>query len=180
MEKEKGIERRPATWKVGLVFICWAAFLGFDLLLHGGLLTEMYTRPNPALLSADLAFYRIPLGYLSFLVLVVLIYWLLSWIAVNDWKKGFRFGVMFGALLGVASTLGLYSILTVDLDMLIGWALGQTIEFGIVGGIIGAANSGISLKRLFVGVAAFVVSAIILTIILQTVGLARPMKLIGS
>ena len=84
-------------------------------------------------------------------------------------KKAFGV-VKFGALLGVSSTLGFYSILTVNLDMLIGWGLGQTIEFGIVGAIIGGVNSGISLNRLLIGVAIFVVIAVILTIILQNVG----------
>lgn len=163
-------------WKVGLILISWIAILGFDFLLHAGLLAKMYTRPNPALLNAELAFYRILFGYLSFLVFVVVIYWIFSWIGINEWKRGFWFGIKFGALLGVASTLGLYSILTVDLDMLIGWGLGQMIEFGIVGAIIGGANSGISLKRILVGVIIFVVIAVILTIILQTVGLAPPMS----
>ena len=163
-------------WKVGLILISWIAFLGFDFLLHAGLLAKMYSRTNPALLNAELAFYRIPFGYLSFLVFVVVVYWIFSRIGINEWKKGFWFGIKFGALLGMASTLGFYSILTVDLDMLIGWGLGQTIEFGIVGAIIGGANSGISLKKLLIGVATFVVIAVILTIILQNVGLAPPMS----
>jgi hypothetical protein len=178
MEREIGVIEKSSFWKVGLIITSWMAILGFDFLLHAGLFASIYTRSNPALLNAEQAFYRIPIGYSSFFVVVIVIYWLLSRIGINEWKKGVLFGMKIGVLLAVASILGLYSILRVDLDMLIVWQLGYMIEFGIVGGIIGGARSGISLKKLFLGVVTFVVFAVIFTIILQILGFAPPMEAI--
>ena len=71
-------------WKVDLILISWMTILGFDFLLPAGLLAKMYARPNSALLNAEQAFYRIPFGYLSPLVFVVIIYWVFSRIAINQ------------------------------------------------------------------------------------------------
>lgn len=129
---------KTRKWRVGVILISWMAFIGFDFLWHAGILAAIWTRPNPALLDAEQLFLRIPFGYLAFLVFVVIMYWFSLNIGINDWKNGMLFGVKFGVLLGVANTLGQYSILTVDPIMLIGWAMGYTIEFSIIGGIIGA------------------------------------------
>jgi hypothetical protein len=172
------INEKPTLWRVGLILISWMAFIGIDFLWHAGILAAMYTRPNPALLDAWQLFIRIPFGYLSFLVFVALIYWLFLYIGIYDWKNGMLFGLKFGVILGVATTLGQYSILTVDPVMMIGWGLGQMVEFTMLGGIIGAANSGVSLKRLFVIVVTLVIILVILTIFLQVIGLAPPMVVI--
>ncbi len=104
MKKEKTL-----LWKIGLILIAWIAFLALDFLLNAGLFAKIFTRTNPALLSVEELFYRIPLGYLSFLIFVVIIYWLLSKLNINTWKEGFWFGIKLGSLLGLASFFGLYS-----------------------------------------------------------------------
>lgn len=172
------IIEKPTLWSVGIILIAWFAFIGIDLFWHAGILAAMYTRPNPALLDAWQLFIRIPFGYLSFLVFVMLIYWLFLYMGINDWSNGMLLGMKFGVILGLASTLGQYSILTVDPVMLIGWGLGQMVEFSMIGGIIGAANSGVSLKRLFVLVIILVFILVMLTIILQLIGLAPPMVVV--
>ena len=175
---EYSIDEKSSFWKIDLLITAWLAIIGFDFLLHGGLFASIYIRSNPALLNAEQVFYRIPLGYASFFVTVIIIYWLLSKVGINEWKKGVLFGIKIGGLLAVASILGLYSILRIDLDMLIVWQLGYMIEFGITGGIIGAAKSGISLKKLLLGVVIFIVLMVILTITLQILGFAPPMETI--
>ena len=62
---------------VGAVFLSWLAVLGLDFPLHGGILARLYQEPSPFLLSPEQSFKLIPLGYLSFLLVSVLIVWLL-------------------------------------------------------------------------------------------------------
>jgi hypothetical protein len=49
----------------------WVLSVGIDLFLHGGLLARLYAEPSPFVLLAEDAFRRIPLGYLTFLILTV-------------------------------------------------------------------------------------------------------------
>ena len=161
-EKRSGMKAR-------LILIAWMGAIGFDLFYHGGLLANMYAVPNPALLDPWQAFLRIPIGYVSYLVLIVTIYWLLSLNGTKDWKAGFWFGIKFGALSGMASTLGQYSILTLGLNMLILWGLGQAIEFGLIGTILGAGHSTTQMKSLTVKVIMFMSIMLVLMIVLQSV-----------
>ncbi len=163
--------------RVGLIFISWLSMIGFDLFLHAGLLARLYTKPSPFLLPADQAFLRIPLGYLSFLVLAIVLIWFMESRKVVGWKDGLIFGLKFGALLWLASTLGLYSISTAGWDLLLGWGIGQALELGIAGIVIGLGLAGKRLSRLVLWVVVFVVVMVIITIILQTVGFAPPMKI---
>ena len=163
--------------RIGLIFISWLSMIGFDLFLHAGLLARLYTKPSPFLLSADQAFLRIPLGYLSFLVLAIVLIWFMETRKVIGWKSGLLFGLKLGALLWLASTLGLYSISTAGWDLLLGWGIGQALELGIAGIVIGLGLAGKRLSRLVLWVVVFVVVMVIITIILQTVGFAPPMKI---
>ncbi|MFX0185443.1 MAG: hypothetical protein ACFE95_20360 [Candidatus Hodarchaeota archaeon] len=175
---ENDLIKNPLKWKISLILISWLTFLSLDLLFHAGILATLYVQPNPAILDPEQAFFRIPIGYLSFLLSVIVFYWLFSFTGVNEWKNGFIFGLKYSVLIAVASTLAQYSILKVNLVMLIGWGVAQIMEFSMIGGIIGAAHSGISLKKICLGVVILVVITIIYVIILQNVGLAPPMEII--
>jgi hypothetical protein len=96
---------------------------------------------------------------------------------VVGWKSGLLFGLKFGVLLWLASTLGLYSISTASLYLLLGWGIGQTIELGIAGMVIGLGLAGKRLSRLILWVAVFVVAMLIITVVLQMVGFAPPMSI---
>lgn len=169
--------KRTMKWRIGLIFISWLYMIGFDFFLHAGLLARLYTRPSPFLLSADQAFIRIPLGYLSFLVMAVILIWFMETRNVIGWKSGFLFGLKFGALIWIASMLGLYSISTASLYLLLGWGAGQALELGIAGIIIGSALAGKRLSKLILWAAVFVIIMLIITIVLQIVGFAPPMRM---
>ena len=62
---------------------------------------------------------------------------------------GFRQGVAAGAAVGGAFAAGLYSISTVTVPLLTGWWIGQTIELGLAGAVLGAAADGVPLKRIW-------------------------------
>ena len=88
-----------------LTFISWLSMLAFDLFLHAGLLAGLYMEPSPFLLPPMEAFRRIPLGYLSFLVLAILLAWFMTGARIRGWKAGLLFGLKTRRLdLGVGST----------------------------------------------------------------------------
>ena len=60
-----------------ITLLSWLSMIGFDLLLHAGLLARLYIEPSPFLLPPETAFRLIPLGYLSFLIMAFLMTWLM-------------------------------------------------------------------------------------------------------
>jgi len=86
--------------------------------------------------------------------------------------EGSVFGLKLGGLMGGGGALGLVSISTAEYSLLCGWFIGQTIGLGIAGAVVGSALGGISLKRLSVMVSVFVIFSLIITVVLQALGLA--------
>lgn len=155
-----------------IIFLGWLSMLGFDFLLHAGLLAKLYFQPSPFLLSPREAFRLIPLGYLSFLILIILQLWLMIRLKISGWRKGLRFGLKLGGLIWGAFVLGLLSISTAEIELLGCWFFGQMVELGIAGIVIGSGLGGKNLTHLFVIVIGFVLFSIIITVTLQTFGLA--------
>jgi hypothetical protein len=77
-----------------------------------------------------------------------------------------------------ALAIGLYSISTVTVSLLAGWWIGQTVELGLAGAVLGAAANGVPLKRIWAVVAGAVVACVAGTVVLQSVGLAPPMRVV--
>ena len=173
-----------ATRTVGalhVVCVVGAAFvlsLGFDVLLHAGLLAKLYVAPGPFLLEPDEAFRRIPLGYLSFLLLTLSLWWLFQRLGVRGVGSGIRHVGSVGCVVWGALALGLYSISSAEWRLLVGWWIGQAIELALAGAVLGAAAAGVSLKRIWVVVVLAVIGCIAGTTVLQTLGLAPAMKVV--
>lgn len=159
-----------------LVAAAWILSLGFDLFLHGGLLASLYLEPAPFLLPAEVAFQRIPLGYLAFLLLVVSLYWLLRRLGLRGATAGLRYGTVFGAVVWGAFVVGLYSISTATLPVLAAWWIGQTVELGVAGAVLGAGLNGARLKRIWITTAVAVAACVVATIVLQSIGFAPSVK----
>ena len=132
------------------------------------MLARLYVEPSPFLLSPERAFALNPVGHLSFLGLTILLIWLMVRLGIQGWRQGAVFGLKLGALTWGALVVGLLSISTASLALLIGWFLGQTIELGVAG----SGFKGVRLGRLFLQVLALVIGAFAITILLQTLGLA--------
>jgi hypothetical protein len=132
--------------KVGL--LAFLAVVGFDLFLHAGVLSPLYTNPTPFLLDPETAFRRIPLGYAAFALLVVLAEWLVIRLDVRGARRGSLFGLELGALVWGSLALGLASITSARPLLLIGWAVGQTLELGLAGGVLAAGFAVDSLRAL--------------------------------
>ena len=115
---------------------------------------------------------------LSFLILTIVLVWLIESFKISGWKNGVLFGLKFGALVWGVFVLGLYSISTAGWELILAWWIGQTLELGIAGIIIGEGIAGKRLPKLILWVIVFVVLMVIITFILQAVGFAPPMKLL--
>jgi len=153
-----------------MTLIAWLAMIGFDFLLHAGLLARLYSEPSPFLLPPMTALKLIPIGYLSFLLLSVLLVWLMVRLNLAGWRRGALFGLGLGGLTWGAFVLGLGSISTASLPLLLGWFNGQTLEMVLAGAVVGSGLAGMRLRRLFGIVLIFVGVAVILTILLQSFG----------
>ena len=162
-----------------LALLSWLSMLGFDFLLHAGLLARLYVVPSPFLLPPETAFRLIPLGYLSFLMLALLLTWLMMKQGVQGGRDGLIYGLKLGGLIGGSLVFGLASITTAEYALLLGWALGQTAELGIAGAVIGSSRGGVSHRRVFWRVIVFVVLSVFLAIVLQISGFAPPALVIN-
>ncbi len=153
--------------KIGL--LAWLAVIGFDFFLHAGVLAGIYSEPSPFLLPPEEAFRLIPLGYLSFLMLIVLFVWLMPRLGIAGWKSGLVFGLIVGALISGAGYLGLLSISTVPPVLLVWWFLGQTVELGIAGMVLGSGLATERLRPLLIKVIVFFIVTVALGIVLQNI-----------
>jgi hypothetical protein len=157
-----------------VAFMSWLSMIGFDFMLHAGLLSRLYVDPSPFLLPPEKAFRLIPLGYLSFLIIAFLMSWLMMNQRIKGWRNGFIYSLKVGGLIWSSHVIGLVSITTADRVLLLGWFLGQTVEIGIAGAVIGSSLGDTSNKRLFTRVLVFVVFSVVLTVFLQLSGFAPP------
>ena len=132
-----------------LTFIAWLSMLGFDFILHAGLLAKLYLQPSPFLLPPLASFKLIPLGYLSFLISSVLLVWLMTQLKLTGWRRGIVFGLKLGGITWGAFVLGLLSVSTASFTLLFGWFIGQTLESAIAGAVIVSGLAGTRLRRLF-------------------------------
>ncbi|MFC2028577.1 hypothetical protein ACFLTX_01495 [Chloroflexota bacterium] len=156
-------------FNVKLVLLAWLSMIGFDFFLHAGILAPLYSLESPFLLPLEQAFALIPVGYLSFLGLAILLVWLMIRQNIRGWKKGAIFGILLGLLAWGSLILGLYSIATASPALLLGWFLGQTAELGIAGAVAGFGLEKEKLGRLFWIVLIFSITAMLAGIIWQNV-----------
>ncbi len=169
----------PPQWRrlIAIALLVWIAMIGLDFFMHAGLLARLYTEPSPFLLPPSRAFALIPLGYLSFLLLAILIIWLARRLRIHTAGAGFLFGLELGAIIWGAFTLGLASISTANPPLLAGWFIGQAIELGVGGAVAGSALGGRPLKSVLLRVLALAIAAFVLSIALQAAGWAPAVRL---
>ena len=173
---ERGLEAAVATQTdtstgrlVSVGLLALLAVVGFDLLLHAGLLSPLYRQPTPFLLPPGVAFRRIPLGYASFALLVGLLVWLTGRLGVAGARHGAMLGLTLGAVIWGSLALGLASIATARPLLLVSWFVGQTLELGLAGAIVGAAIGGLPIRRVALRSVAVFLVCVVLGIVLQNV-----------
>ncbi len=170
------LQRTPAErvspGLVAPVLLAWLAAIGLDFFLHAGLLAPLYDWDSPFLLSPEEAFVRIPFGYLGLLILVIGLAWLLLRLGVDSGRGGALVGGTIGAVVWGANLVGLWSISTAEPGLLLGWWVGQTVELGLAGFVIGALLGGSAVRRLAWRIAAIFVVAAVSAVVLQVLGYA--------
>ncbi len=167
----------PTSRIIGLGALGWISMLGIDFFLHAGLLANLYAQSSPFLLPPEDAFRLIPIGYLSFLLLDVLILWLMIRLEIAGWQRGLSFGLIIGGLIWGAMTLGLLSISTASPGLMLGWFAGQVVELGVAGAVIGSGLSGTPLRKILVRVIVLILALVVATIIMQNIGLASAVSI---
>jgi len=152
-------------------FVGWVATLGVDLFLNAGVFAGVFFESSPFLLPPGELFLRIPLGYASFLLLTGLLVWLMARLSISGWRTGARFGVLVGAAIHGAGVLGMASVSTASLSLLVAWFVGQTLQTGVVGAVVGRGFATDRLRRLALLVFVLDVVLITITITLQSLEL---------
>jgi len=155
---------------IKISLLAMLATIGFDLFLHSGVLSGLYSKPSPFLLPSEQAFQFIPVGYLAFLLLIVLLMWLMPKLSITGWRPGLAFGLKLGALVWGSLTLALLSISTASPILMVAWFLGQTIELGIAGMVCGSGLGSTHLRSLVIRVSVFFVTMVVLSLVLQNIG----------
>ena len=127
---------------VASIALAWLVTIAIDFVIFGGLFAGVLEGANhPAVLAPEQLFARIPAGYASFLLEVVLLHWLLK----TSQRPGITGGLLTGTLAGLvfasAVALGLWSFTTTPVTALALWWLTLLLQFTAAGGVLGAANS---------------------------------------
>jgi hypothetical protein len=154
---------------VKISLLAWLAFLAVDFLFHGALLAKWYASESPSLLSLEVAFARIPLGYAGFLLLVVLIVWLGDRLGVSGASEGLRFGAFFGVLKAASHGMGLVSIVNVDPLLIFWWSVAEVFEISAAGCVVGHGLAAEKLGRLAIIVGTGAVIVLVGAILVQNI-----------
>ena len=151
------------------VFFAWLVFLTLDFLAHASLLSSIWEQGHPALKAKGELFRLIPLGYLSFLFLTILVGWLYKRIFGSEGSaiKGLLFGATFGSLFALSNGLGWYSFLSLPLDFVVWVSLVYFVELAAVGLVFGLLMHPVSLRKRIWLLTGFVILGFVIGIVLQ-------------
>jgi hypothetical protein len=117
----------------------------------------VFFESSPFLLEPTELFARIPLGYLAFLFTTGLLVWVMARLSVTGPSAGARFGLSIGAVVPGGDALALASVSTASPSFLVVWFVGQTVQAGVTGAVVGPGSPVERLTQL----AAIVVALII-------------------
>ena len=161
---------------VFIILLGWFSMLGFDLFQNAGLFAKLLLDSKSSLLPPEQLFRRIPMGYLAFFLVTILLTWLQAKAQTYGWKRGVVFGLKFGLLSQAALAFGTYSGFPVPIPLLFAWFIGGTVQCCIASGVIGSGLGGAHLGRLSAKVGLFVLVMVAATMVLQGLGIAPVMQ----
>ena len=100
--------------------LAWIVFIGIDFLFHASLLKSLWQEDIDLFKPAMDLFIFIPIGYLSFLLLTLLVGYSFTKIYPSKPNKNqaIQFALVFALLYAVSNVLGLYSYVNIPLKHL--------------------------------------------------------------
>lgn len=111
-------------------FLAWIIFIGIDFLMHASILEKLWAEEIESIKSSlDLAI-LIPVGYLSFLLLTLLVgfVYIRLYPTKPEQKAVIRFSLLFGGLYALSNLLGMYSFVNIPVGHLMLFNLVYFIE----------------------------------------------------
>ncbi|MFC1564347.1 hypothetical protein ACFL6G_05385 [candidate division KSB1 bacterium] len=153
------------------VLLSWLIFLMIDFILHASLLAKLWQSGYPALKSLKELALLIPTGYLSFLILTILVCWIYLTFYREDpgLKQTIKFGVVFGGLFSAANMLGLYSYIELPVIFILLINIGYFIEFLILIIVIRYIFFAENLKMRAVRIVFLFFTGLIIGVVLQNI-----------
>ncbi len=151
--------------------LAWLLFVMLDFLAHATLLSHFWAQDYPAQKSKEELFRLIPFGYLSFLILTLLV----GWVYVRFYreggnaKKGLSFGAVFGGLYALVTFLSWYSALDFPALFILLISVVYFIEIIAVGFTFGYLLYPESVKKRVWVLIGIIIFGLVLSVILQNV-----------
>ncbi len=151
--------------------LAWLVYLMVDFLAHAALFTDLWAQDLPALKSKGELFRLIPFGYLSFLILTILVGWLYVRLfhTGGSIRNGLGFGMTFGLLFALSLFLGWYSFINLPIAFLLITSLVYFVEISAVGFVYGFLLHPASIKKRIWGLLAIIFAGFVLGIVLQNI-----------
>ena len=147
------------------VILAWISSIAVDFFLNGGVFASYFSSGDSFIVSTSEAFVRIPLGYISLLLLVLVLAFLVYWKSGLTVYGGVKMSVAYGVVVASSTVLGLWSITVAPTEFLLIWFVDQVLELSVAGTILSisrAAPSRRITRDVAIGVAVLFVGGIAL------------------
>lgn len=127
---------------VAPIALAWLVTVAIDFIIFAGLFAGLLEgAEDAAVLAPEQLFARIPAGYASFLLEVVLLHWLVTARGRQGIIGGLRTGALAGLVFASAVALGLWSFSTVPVAVLALWWVTLLLQFTAAGPVLASAGT---------------------------------------
>ncbi|MGZ5221273.1 MAG: hypothetical protein ACXWWD_05625 [Chitinophagaceae bacterium] len=153
------------------ILIAWILFIGVDFLFHASIFASLWKEDIAIFKSLESLSLLIPAGYLSFLLITILIGYLFFRIfeIKPPLKEAFKFALIFGILFSLSNLLGLFSYIAIPVKQLLLFNLVYFIEIIVVTLSLYFIVFSVSLKKVIWRSSLIFITLIIAGIVIQNV-----------
>ena len=151
--------------------LAWLVFIGIDFFFHASLLKSLWQDDIDTFKPETDLFVLIPFGYLSFLLLTLLVGYCFIKIFPTkpDGKQVFLFSLIFGGLYAASNLFGLYSYVNIPLKHLMAYNVVYFIEIVAVTFVFYKASYLTTIKKMvWYSILTFIL-LVILGIVIQNI-----------
>ena len=142
------MKSRKRFWTTTL--LAWLILIGIDFLFHASILKSLWQEDIDTFKSEMDLFILIPFGYLSFLLLTLLVGYCFIKIFPSKptRKQALLFSLIFGGLYAAGNFFGLYSYVDIPLKHLIAYNVVYCIEIVAVTFVFYKASYRVTIKKM--------------------------------